>query len=115
MGQLANSLSKRNQGTLPRNTENYPMEYVKAITLRSGIEVQPPKGTMEHEEKKKKEEKEQEDEWVEVQVKKEPGLQPSKHMVNTQVEGQKEDQKKEVKPYKPPAPYPERLGKQEHV
>ena len=36
-------------------------------------------------------------------------------MVNTQVEGQKEDQKKEVKPYKPPAPYPERLGKQEHA
>ena len=36
-------------------------------------------------------------------------------MVNTQVEGQNEDQKKEVKPYKPPAPYPERLGKQEHV
>ena len=36
-------------------------------------------------------------------------------MVNTQVEGQKKDQKKEVKPYKPPTPYPERLGKQEHV
>ena len=36
-------------------------------------------------------------------------------MVNAQVEGQKEDQKKEVKPYKAPAPYPERLGKQEHA
>ena len=35
--------------------------------------------------------------------------------MNTQVEGQKEDQKKEVKPCKPPAPYLERLGKQEHV
>ena len=115
MGQLANSLSTRNQGTLPGNTEKNPMEYGKAITLRSEIEVQPPKRTMEYEEKKKEEEKEQEDEWIEVQVKKEPGLKPSKHMVNTQVEGQKEDQKKEVKPYKPPAPYPKRLGKQEHV
>ena len=90
------------------------MEYVKLITLKSETKIQPLKGTMD-EEKKKEEEKEQEDEWVNVQVKKEPGLQPPKHMVNTQVEGQKEDQKKEVKPYKPPAPYPERLGKQEHV
>ena len=88
---------------------------MKAITLRSGTKVQSLKGIMEYEEKKKEEEKEQEDEWVEVQVKKELGLQPPKHMVNTQVEGQKEDQKKEVKPYKPPAPYPKRLGKQEHV
>ena len=48
-------------------------------------------------------------------MKKEPGLQPPKHIVNTQVEGQKEDQKKEVKPYKLLAPYPERLGKQEYV
>ena len=74
MGQLANSLSTRNQGTLPSKTEKNPIEYMKAITLRSGTKVQPPKGTMEYEEKKKKEEKEQEDEWVEVQVKKEPGL-----------------------------------------
>ena len=80
---------------------------MKAITLRSGTEVQPPKGTMKYEEKKKEEEKEREDEWVEVKVKKELRLQPPKHMVNNQVE----DQKKEVKPYKPPTPYPERLGK----
>ena len=58
MGQLANSLSTRNQGTLPRNTEKNPMEYVKVITLRSGIEVQSPKGTMEYEDNKKEEEKE---------------------------------------------------------
>ena len=70
------------------------MEYVKAITLRSGTKVQPPKGTMEYEEKKKEEKKEWEDEWIEVQVKKEPGLQPPKHLMNTQVEGQKEDKKK---------------------
>ena len=58
MGQLDSSLSTRNQGTLPRNTEKNPMEYVKAITLRSGTKVQPPKGTIEYEKKKKEEEKE---------------------------------------------------------
>ena len=66
MGQLANSLSTMNQGTLPRNTEKNPIEYVKAITLRSGTEVQPLKGIIEYEEKKKEEEKEREDKWVEV-------------------------------------------------
>ena len=59
------------------------MEYVKLITLRSETEVQPLKGTIEYEKTKKEEEKEQEDEWVKVQVKKEPGLQPPKHMVIT--------------------------------
>ena len=39
MGQLASSLSTKNQGTLPGNTEKNPMEYVKEITLRSGTEV----------------------------------------------------------------------------
>ena len=57
MGQLANSLSIRNQGTLPRNIENNPMEYVKAITLRSGTEVQPLNRIIEYEEKKKEEKK----------------------------------------------------------
>ena len=66
IGQLASSLSTRNQGTFPRNTEKNPMEFVKVITLRSGTEVQPPKGIIEYEEKKKEEEKEKEDEWVEV-------------------------------------------------
>ena len=58
MEQLANSLSIRNQRILPRNTEKNPMEFVKAITLKSGTEVQPPKGTIEYEEKKKEEKKE---------------------------------------------------------
>ena len=62
MGQLANSLSTRNQGILSRNTEKNPIEYVKAITLKSETEVQRPKGTMENEEKNKEEEKEREDE-----------------------------------------------------
>ena len=58
MGQLANSLSTMNQGTFPSNTERNPIEYVKAITLRSGTEVQPPKAIVEYEEKKKEEKKE---------------------------------------------------------
>ena len=36
MGQLANSLSLRNQGLFPSNTEKNPKEQLKAITLRSG-------------------------------------------------------------------------------
>ena len=43
MGQLANSLSITNQRTLPSNTKKNPKEYVKAITLRSGTKLQPPK------------------------------------------------------------------------
>ena len=43
VGQLMNSLSTRNQETLPSNTENNPKEHIKAITLRSGTELQPPK------------------------------------------------------------------------
>ncbi|KAG9450108.1 hypothetical protein H6P81_010073 [Aristolochia fimbriata] len=36
MGQLANAISGRNQGTLPSNSETNPREQIKAITLRSG-------------------------------------------------------------------------------
>ena len=39
MGQLANSLTMRNQGSLPSNTEKNPKEQLKAITLRSGTEI----------------------------------------------------------------------------
>ena len=40
---MANSLSARNQGTLPSIIEKNPKEHVKGITLRSGIELQLPK------------------------------------------------------------------------
>ena len=71
MGQLANSLSMKNQGSLPRNIEKNPKEQLKAITLRNGIEIQPQKETVEYEkEKRKEEEQEQENEWVEVQEEK---------------------------------------------
>ena len=58
VGQLANSLSIRNQGSLPNNTEKNPKEQLKAITLRSRIEILTPKVTVEYEEKKKEEDKE---------------------------------------------------------
>ena len=56
MGQLANSLSMRNQDSLPSNTKKNPKEQMKAITLRSGIGIQTLKATMEYEKEKKKEE-----------------------------------------------------------
>ena len=43
MGQLANSLSIRNQGLLLSNNEKNPTEYVKAITLKSEKQLQSPK------------------------------------------------------------------------
>ena len=49
MGQLANSLATRNQGALPSNTKKNPKEHIKAITLKSGTEIQTPKSTMEYE------------------------------------------------------------------
>ena len=40
MGQIAKTLAERPQGSLPSNTETNPREQVKAITLRSGKEVE---------------------------------------------------------------------------
>ena len=36
IGQLANLVADRAQGSLPSNTERNPREHVKAVTLRSG-------------------------------------------------------------------------------
>ena len=43
VGQLVKSLSVRNQGNLPSNIKTNHKEHVKATTLRSGTELQPPK------------------------------------------------------------------------
>ena len=75
MGQLTNSLSVRNQGSLPSNTEKNPKEQLKAITLRSETEILTPKTTVEYEEKKKEDDKKQEDEWVEVKIEKKSEIQ----------------------------------------
>jgi len=40
VGQIAKTLAERPQGSLPCNTEINPREQVKAITLRSGKEVE---------------------------------------------------------------------------
>ena len=40
MGQIAKMLSERSQGSLPGNTEINPREQLKAVTPRSGRELQ---------------------------------------------------------------------------
>ena len=103
IGQLANSLAIRNQGALPSNTEKNLKNQVKAITLRSGTEIQTPKAIMDYEEKKNEEEKEQDDERVEApeepKVKKENKAKPKAPL---------------IQPYELPVPYPQRLKKKEH-
>ena len=59
MGKLANSLSIRNQGSLPSNIEKNLKEQLKASTLRSEIEIQPLKATVEYEKEKRKEEEQE--------------------------------------------------------
>ena len=103
MGQLANSLATRNQSVLPNNTEKNSKEQIKAITLRSGTEIQTPKAIKEYEEKKNEGEKEHRDEGAEIpkapEVKMEEEVKPKAHP---------------IQPYEPPTPYLERLKKKEH-
>ena len=102
MGQLANSLATRNQGALPSNTEKNLKKQVKAITLRSGTEIQTPKATIEYEKKKNEGEKYYDDKGVETP--KEP-------------ESKKENKEKAklkappIQPYEPLVPYSQRLKK----
>ncbi|XP_037495258.1 uncharacterized protein LOC105634587 [Jatropha curcas] len=81
MGQFANMMAARPQGTLPSNTEKNPKEQVQAITLGSGRQL----------EDKPRKEKEKEEE--------------RKAPIIDLVE------KEEVKPYVPPVPFPQRLKK----
>ena len=103
IGQLANSLSTRNQGALPRNTKKNTKEQVKAITLISGTKIQTPKATMEYDEKKKEGKKEPESERVETL--KEPKV---------KVENKEKAKAPLIRPYEPPVPYPRRLMKKEY-
>ncbi|XP_037494643.1 uncharacterized protein LOC119370474 [Jatropha curcas] len=97
MGQFANMMAARPQGTLPSNTEKNPKEQVQAITLRSGRELEDkPAITLrsgreleDNSRKEKKKEKEEE----------------KKAPIIDLVE------KEEVKPYIPPIPFPQRLKK----
>ncbi|XP_075494038.1 uncharacterized protein LOC142531695 [Primulina tabacum] len=92
IGQLANSLRDQNRGQFPSNTEVNPKEQCKAVTLRSGkeLEVQSPKEMVENE-------KSVED--VEFEVITENKVEDSKTKV--------------VQPpaFKPAIPYPQRFKK----
>ena len=105
MGQLANSLTTRNQGALPSNTEKNPKEQVKAITLRSGTEIQTPKATMEYKERKNKGEEQQDDQKAET---------PKEPEVKEENNEKAKPTSPPIKPYEPPVLYPQRLKKKEH-
>ena len=100
MEQFANSLSTRNQGALPSNTEKNLKEKVKAITLISSTEIQTPKAIMKYEKKKKEGEKEPKCERVKTSE--EPKV---------KVENKEKAKSPPIRPYQPPVPYPQRLKK----
>nr|XP_027093500.1 uncharacterized protein LOC113713896 [Coffea arabica] len=65
IGQIASSLNNRNQGELPSKTEVNPKEHVKAITLRSGKQLEdPPVMEVEKDENEKQEEKQRNQEAI---------------------------------------------------
>ncbi|XP_071939213.1 uncharacterized protein [Coffea arabica] len=65
IGQIASSLNNRNQGELPSKTEVNPKEHVKAITLRSGKQLEdPPMMEVEKDENEKQEEKQRNQEAI---------------------------------------------------
>ena len=97
MEQLANSLATKNQGALPNNTEKNPKEQVKTITLRSDIEIQTPKATIDCEEKKNEEEKERDDKKVET---------PKDPEAKEENKEKAKPKAPPIQPYEPPVPYP---------
>ncbi|XP_071932955.1 uncharacterized protein [Coffea arabica] len=65
IGQIASSLNNRNQGELPSKMEVNPKEHVKAITLRSGKQLEdPPVVEVEKGESEKQEEKQRSQEAI---------------------------------------------------
>ncbi|XP_071928189.1 uncharacterized protein [Coffea arabica] len=65
IGQIASSLNNRNQGELPSKTDVNPKEHVKAITLRSGRQLEdPPVVEVEKDENEKQEEKQRNQEAI---------------------------------------------------
>ncbi|XP_071912279.1 uncharacterized protein [Coffea arabica] len=65
IGQIASSLNNRNQGELPSKTEVNPKEHVKAITLRSGKQLEdPPVMEVEKNENEKQEGKQRNQEAI---------------------------------------------------
>ncbi|XP_075473911.1 uncharacterized protein LOC142504960 [Primulina tabacum] len=77
IGQLANALRDQNRGQFPSNTEVKPKEQCKAVTLRSGkeLEVQSPKERMDKE--KTVEEEETEGSKAEAEAEQPPVFKPT--------------------------------------
>ncbi|XP_039140539.1 uncharacterized protein LOC120277763 [Dioscorea cayenensis subsp. rotundata] len=99
VGQLVRANSERSLGSLPRNTKNNPREHLKAVTLRSGKQV----------EARAEEGSSTKHDCVAVQE--------DPNSSESEVEGRKLKQNEEtlqlptprVPEYKPPIPYPPRL------
>ena len=120
MGQLARGAQARQQGTLPSDTIINPKEQCKAITLRSGKEVELPKGFGVREGVVVEEEVEVE---VEVDEKVDEEERVEKKKVEEDVVGEDEQASAQplpssdippppqVKAFVPPIPYPQRLKK----
>ncbi|CAL1352873.1 unnamed protein product [Linum trigynum] len=117
MGQMAQTLADmqgRIPGTLPANTERNPKDaMVVAVTLRSGKALEDPsssKKAPEAEEEAPGERSCAENEESALHRQNESGLPVQKHAarVPQKVEKLKNE---EVKPYEPPAPFPQRLMK----
>ena len=108
MGQMANILTERQQGSLPSNSEKNPRgdskEHVKAITLRSGRELATwgPLPVVREEETEAVEQFSPEDQR--------PGEQSQEEKPVEALDGKKETEKHAVtvEPYAP-VPYPQRL------
>lgn len=100
MGQIASALTTRQQGSLPSNTETNPKdkEQCKAITLRSGREVEVPEPTQDNSHEPQAERRDEDDEEV-TQVSKDK----SKEDVPQHIQLQE-------KCY-PPPPFPQRQKK----
>ena len=95
VGQIANTLAERAQGALPSISETNPQEYVKAITLRSGkqVETQPTTKELYSSPTEKTHSDTQEEENIQATVEPKPTTSTTSP------------------PYVPPIPFPQRLKK----
>ena len=90
VGQIADILANRGPGTLPSNTEKNPREHVKAVSLRSGRELEEPRV----------QQKEPEEEEINDEKRDEENTDKTLAKIPT------------VVPYKPRLPFPQRQHQQ---
>ena len=117
VGQLARGAQARQQGTLPSDTIINPKEQCKAITLRSGKEVELPRGfggkqgvVVEDEVEEKVDEEERVEEKSEESVEEEV-VEKEKQASAQPTSSNDTPQPSQVKAFVPPIPYPQRLKK----